>query len=52
MFVSLIGTWGMGSDPICCEGIFPTSTHPKRDLNCRAQQIKGVPIGFYPKLSS
>ena len=26
MFVSLIGTCGTGSAPICCEGHFPTST--------------------------
>jgi hypothetical protein len=26
MFVSLIGTYGMGSDPLCCEGIFSPST--------------------------
>ena len=26
MFVSLIGTCGMGSDPLCCEGFLPPST--------------------------
>ena len=26
MFVSLIGTCGMGSDPLCCEGFLPLST--------------------------
>ena len=31
MFMSLIGTCGTGSDPLCCEGLFPASTGPYRE---------------------